>query len=78
MKAKRLFLANVEDHIQANNLALKKPPVKTLELDYYFELKLVTEAFITSDNVIDITIQGKEVLLKNEPKVWSKIKSHLE
>lgn len=79
MKAKRLFLANGDEHEQAEMLGMKKrPPIKTLELDFFFRIDGITTAFVTTEGHISICLFGREILLSYDKKVWEKIKLYLE
>lgn len=83
MKATRLFLSEetAKQIEEKHRLDLPKQEpiqIKTMELPYYFNLSTVGAAYITTDNIISATICGREILLKNEKKVWDKIKLHLE
>lgn len=79
MKATRIFLANHEEHAQAQKMGFKdKPPVEKLETEFYFSLNGLTMAYINPESEIIITLFGQQIILKYEKKVWDKITSCLE
>lgn len=80
MLAKRLYIENIKE-IQKNAiLDLKDPPqieVKPLFVDFSFKLEAVSSCEVTTDNYILISIHGREVYLKNEKHVLTKILNYL-
>lgn len=83
MKGKRLFVKSTPEVEQAVKLNLPKAPkveIEAVDFYFYFHLHLhaIGEAYITTDGWISILIHGREVFLKNEPKVWNRIKRYLE
>jgi hypothetical protein len=79
MKAQRLFLGNYQEHEEHAKLGLKNAPkMETVYTDFYFKLEGVTSMYITTDGAISISYIGQNIFLKNEKKVFNKIKNYLE
>lgn len=84
MKAIAYLVSNTQqmmDTIERNEKLAMVDPIKVLtaEYDIHINLSHITFAFLIEDNrKIKCVIQGIELILKNEPQVWQKIKKYLK
>jgi hypothetical protein len=79
MKAVAYLLANNDEIVAAQKMNLKVPAPETVEREVLFPIGTILFSFQVDDTKIKcITSFGQELMLKNVPEVWSRIKAHLE
>lgn len=79
MKAIAFLLANNDEIVKAKAMNLKEPTPEMVEKEVLFPVSTVLFAFQVDENKIKcITSFGQELMLRNTPETWNRIKSHLE